>query len=54
MSSQTRDRIESIDAARGTAMLFVCLSHFAWVYLRENRADGELLVATHVAMIASP
>jgi len=54
MSSQTRDRIESIDAARGTAMLFVCLSHFAWVYLRENRADGELLVATHVALIASP
>ena len=35
MSSQTRDRIESIDAARGTAMLFVCLSHFAWAYLRE-------------------
>src|SRR5512135_1735050 len=49
-----RGRIHAIDAARGTAMLFVFLSHFALVYIWRS---GEIRLATlmyDVAMIASP
>src|SRR5437899_12729419 len=47
-------RVASIDAARGTAMLFVCLAHFTNSYFfpigQEN--IGRNLVA--IGMVASP
>ena len=48
------ERIGSIDAVRGTAMLFVCLSHFTSVYLL-NTAGGEVAnYLTLVSKLASP
>src|SRR5258705_10577989 len=47
-------RVASIDAARGSAMLFVCLAHFTNSYFFLNgRGDiGSNLVA--LGMLASP
>lgn len=47
-------RVASIDAARGTAMLFVCLAHFtnAYFFLNGREDIGANLVA--IGMIASP
>ena len=54
-------RIDSLDVARGAAMLFVCLSHFSGNYLASsvNAASSSTLsrsvwVATTMSMIASP
>src|SRR5947209_17006849 len=46
-------RVSSIDAARGAAMFFVCLSHFAGAYLWKHGIRGADFLAT-VSMIASP
>ena len=54
-------RVDSLDVARGTAMLFVCLSHFAASYLSAAinpsvspalQRSGE--IAGTISMIASP
>ncbi|HXQ76602.1 MAG TPA: hypothetical protein VN797_00255, partial [Gemmatimonadaceae bacterium] len=54
-------RIDSLDLARGAAMLFVCLSHFSANYLvsaAKGGADammsGSAWMATTFSMIASP
>ena len=54
-------RIDSLDVARGAAMLFVCLSHFSGNYLATSANGGassalsrSAWVATTVSMIASP
>lgn len=54
-------RVESLDVARGTAMLFVCLSHFVAVYLApwNNASLSPLLswygqTAIEISMIATP
>lgn len=54
-------RIESLDVARGAAMLFVCLSHFSASYLATSVAGAvsstlsrSAWVAETVSMIASP
>ena len=39
-----RERLLFVDAARGVAMLFVFLSHFAYVYFPVGRT-GEILAA---------
>jgi len=47
-------RVASIDAARGSAMLFVCLAHFTNSYFFQNGQEGigDKLVA--IGMLASP
>jgi uncharacterized membrane protein len=47
-------RVASIDAARGTAMLFVCLAHFtnSYFFLIGEEEIGSNLVA--IGMVASP
>jgi uncharacterized membrane protein len=47
-------RVASIDAARGTAMLFVCLAHFtnSYFFLNGREDIGGNLVA--IGMVASP
>ena len=53
-TSKKPERIGSIDAVRGTAMLFVCLAHFTSVYLL-NAAGGEVAnYLSFVSKIASP
>lgn len=48
-----RGRIPAIDAARGAAMILVCLSHFGTAYMREDAPRGiELFFAA--SMVASP
>lgn len=54
-------RIDSLDVARGAAMLFVCLSHFSGNYLASSVNGGasstlsrSVWLATTVSMIASP
>jgi uncharacterized membrane protein len=47
-------RIRAIDATRGTAMLFVCLSHFGAAYLRPNHALTSAWLVYHATMIATP
>jgi hypothetical protein len=54
-------RVDSLDVARGTAMLFVCLSHFAAAFLaRENNPALSPAMwwcgamASTISMIASP
>ncbi|HKG94508.1 MAG TPA: heparan-alpha-glucosaminide N-acetyltransferase domain-containing protein [Gemmatimonadaceae bacterium] len=57
MQSQTASattRIRGIDAARGTAMLFVCLSHFGLEYFRFSGAGGVRDWVYRVGMVASP
>jgi peptidoglycan/LPS O-acetylase OafA/YrhL len=48
----THTRLQFIDAARGSAMFFVLLSHFAFTYF--PAADTTGAVMTLVGMIASP
>lgn len=52
--SQAREeRIAGFDAARGIAMLFVCLSHFSTRYFQPDHASLRDVLAT-ISMIASP
>jgi uncharacterized membrane protein len=52
---QGTQRQQAIDATRGIAMLFVCLSHFAYAYFGELPSHAlESHVATRIALIASP
>jgi uncharacterized membrane protein len=60
-TSPVARRIDSLDVARGAAMLFVCLSHFTGNYLATPVSGGasstlsrSVWVATTVSMIASP
>jgi uncharacterized membrane protein len=52
--TQVSSRVASIDAARGAAMLFVCLAHFtnAYFFLNGNGKIGINLVV--IGMLASP
>lgn len=47
-------RIDGMDAARGMAMLFVCLSHFGLEYFRLMGDPPERVFAYTVGRIASP
>jgi uncharacterized membrane protein len=54
-------RIDTLDVARGTAMLFVCLSHFAYNFLAPGIHPGispllgaSATIATTISMVASP
>jgi hypothetical protein len=47
-------RIHGIDAARGMAMLLVCLSHFTNTAFRLNPDSSARHVLVHVGMVASP
>ena len=47
-------RFEGIDAARGTAMLFVCLSHFGLEYFRLMGDPPARVLCYTVGRIASP
>ena len=47
-------RVASIDAARGTAMLFVCLAHFTNSYFFLNGKEGIGRNLVVIGMIASP
>ena len=49
---ESRARLQFIDAARGSAMFFVLLSHFAVNYFSAHDATGNLM--TLVGMVASP
>jgi uncharacterized membrane protein len=53
-ASEKRKRIGSIDAVRGTAMIFVCLAHFTGIYLWSAGAHGLASYLATVGMIASP
>ena len=47
-------RVASIDSARGAAMLFVCLAHFANAYHFRSGADTSGMYLVIIGMIASP
>src|SRR5205814_9108063 len=47
-------RVASIDAARGAAMLFVCLAHFANAYHFVSGADDTGGYIVMIGLIASP
>lgn len=47
-------RVASIDSARGAAMLFVCLAHFANAYHFRSGADASGIYLVIIGMIASP
>jgi uncharacterized membrane protein len=47
-------RLVAIDATRGTAMLFVFLSHFALSYVRLSGATDLFLMINRIGMVASP
>src|SRR5690349_11865272 len=47
-------RLRFLDAARGTAMLFVLLSHFGAVFFRSSARSLWAVAFTRVGMIASP
>ena len=52
-AGRNRGRIPAIDAARGVAMILVCLSHFGAAYLREDIAwHVQLLLGA--SLIATP
>jgi uncharacterized membrane protein len=52
-SGLNRGRIPAIDAARGAAMILVCLSHFGTAYLREEQPlHVQLLIGA--SMLATP
>ena len=53
-ASEKQKRIGSIDAVRGTAMIFVCLAHFTGIYLWSAGARGLASYLGTVGMIASP
>ncbi|HET7614589.1 MAG TPA: heparan-alpha-glucosaminide N-acetyltransferase domain-containing protein [Gemmatimonadaceae bacterium] len=47
-------RVASIDSARGAAMLFVCLAHFANAYQFVSGADASGMYLVLIGMVASP
>jgi uncharacterized membrane protein len=47
-------RLRGIDAARGAAMFFVCLSHFALCFFAVGEAESTRFVLWLVGMVASP
>jgi uncharacterized membrane protein len=47
-------RLDALDAARGAAMLLVCLSHFTSVYFRVEYESSGHLLPVQIAMLASP
>jgi uncharacterized membrane protein len=47
-------RLEAIDAARGSAMLFVFLSHFGTEYFRDADAESTTEAIRLVTMVATP
>ena len=47
-------RIRTLDAARGSAMVLVCLSHFVSVYFRSVADRGIINIPMSIGMIASP
>jgi uncharacterized membrane protein len=53
-SSYGASRVASIDAARGAAMLFVCLAHFADAYQFVSGADASGMYLVLIGMVASP
>jgi len=53
-SSYKSARLESLDAARGAAMLFVCMAHFADSYLYVAGAGVAGADLASVGMLASP
>ncbi len=53
-ASEKRKRIGSIDAVRGTAMIFVCLAHFTGIYLWNTGPHELANYLGTVGMIASP
>ena len=53
-SQHESSRIASIDSARGAAMLFVCLAHFANAYFFVSGADAMGMYLVIVGFIASP
>jgi uncharacterized membrane protein len=48
------NRIQQIDSARGTAMLFVFLSHFGLTYFHENGATTWDVLFERIGMVATP
>src|SRR6185436_18701477 len=53
--STSSGRVQALDATRGIAMLFVCISHFSASYFGRLRESGIPTSALeHVALIASP
>lgn len=52
--ANTRVRLTGLDAARGLAMLLVCLSHFGDVYLRPAGLWAANRAFTRVTLVASP
>jgi uncharacterized membrane protein len=53
-SPRAESRVEALDAARGAAMVLVCVSHFANAYLLPAGADRQANWMTAIAMIATP
>src|SRR4051812_31427354 len=47
------DRLQFVDAARGSAMMFVLLSHFGYTYFADQR-EATPLAMRLVGMMASP
>ena len=54
VKERVRGRLDGIDAARGTAMLFVCLSHFGLEYFRLMGDPPARVLSYTVGRIASP
>ena len=50
----TDQRIGEVDATRGVAMLFVCLSHFAMAYFERNGAQQFAFWSYIISQVASP
>jgi uncharacterized membrane protein len=50
----TESRVPALDAARGAAMVFVCISHFANAYLVPAGAPRVAGFMTSIAMVATP
>jgi uncharacterized membrane protein len=48
------ERVEAFDAARGAAMLLVCLSHFTTAYLWPAIGDASSHLLFEIGMVASP
>ena len=53
-STYGSSRVASIDSARGAAMLFVCLAHFANAYQFVSGADASGMYLVLIGMVASP
>jgi uncharacterized membrane protein len=53
-STSGAGRVAGIDLARGVAMFFVCLSHFADVYFGAGSGESQADALRDIGMIASP